>query len=87
MTSATSRCRGLRRVTKKLIADKAIVAIGTVFAAAIRERGDAAKWEQDLVELQEPAAGTTKRPHADRIARRVGAGKSVILPAVNRLGA
>ena len=53
-----------------------------------RESGEAAKWEQDPIELRKNLQQRTQKgPHADKIARQREAGKTITPPTVNGLGA
>jgi hypothetical protein len=53
-----------------------------------RASGEAAKWEQEVSELQKDLSrGPQKGPQADKIVRRRETGKTVTLPSINRLGA
>jgi integrase len=53
-----------------------------------RESGEAAKWEQEVAELQKKLhQGPQKGPQADKIARQREGGNSVTPPRINRLGA
>jgi integrase len=53
-----------------------------------RESGEAAKWEQELAEMQKNLQqGPQKGPQADKIVRQREAGNTVTPPRINRLGA
>lgn len=53
-----------------------------------RERGEAAKWEQEVAELKKNLQqGPQKGPQADKIGRQREGGKTVTPPTINRLGA
>src|SRR5207247_10179006 len=53
-----------------------------------RQSGEAAKWEQEVAELQKNLSrGPQKGPHADKIGRQGEVEKTVTPPRVNRLGA
>ena len=53
-----------------------------------RESGEAAKWEQELAEMQKNLQqGPQIGPQADKIVRQREAGNTVTPPRINRLGA
>jgi hypothetical protein len=53
-----------------------------------RESGEAAKWEQELAEMQKKLQqGPQKGPQADKIVRQREAGNTVTPPRINHLGA
>src|SRR2546426_7685791 len=50
-----------------------------------RASGEAAKWEQEVAELQKNLPkGPPKEPHADKISQSPEAGKTINRPRINR---